>query len=572
MATLKSAEYQVVANNPKALFTLKLHRGESMLLLAMNWKNGKPPKDFVGFSIEYKEPGGDKFFSLKNRICFLGKDGKPQKTSSTLQAPIQKFRWVHFPRNAEMEGDFIYKVKPVFMNDNDELSYGESQEAAIQLARHTYKDKLNVSFTRGFISSQAFVDRYEPGGGIATLLPKKAAEGLDFKPTHSKATEALEWMGFEAREAILNLLDEAIADNKAQVKVVAYDLSQSEVVAKFKKLGKRLQIIIDDSAEHGHDDSGESVAAARLEKSGAVVKRQHMGQLQHNKTIVVNGPKIKAALCGSTNYTWRGLYVQANHAVVVYGAKAIKPFEDAFENYWNAGTPAQFGKSDSAVWQKLNITGVDAQVTFSPHNADNSVLDLVADDMKKNTTSSLFYSLAFLFQTPGAMQNTIMGLMKKPGIFVYGVSDKKVGGLDVQTPNGNVAPVFAAELSKNLPEPFKSEPTGGSGTRMHHKFVVIDYDKPSARVYLGSYNFSLTADGKNGENLVLIRDRKVAVAFMIEALRIFDHYHFRVAVKEAKKEHNILALKKPPRKKGETAWWDVYYKDKRRIKDREMFA
>ena len=55
-----------------------------------------------------------------------------------------------------------------------------------------------------------------------------------------------------------------------------------------------------------------------------------------------------------------------------------------------------------------------------------------------------------------------------------------------------------------MPEPFKSEPTGGTGTRMHHKFTVIDFDKPTARVYLGSYNFSTPADLKNGENLVVV--------------------------------------------------------------------
>lgn len=38
---------------------------------------------------------------------------------------------------------------------------------------------------------------------------------------------------------------------------------------------------------------------------------------------------------------------------------------------------------------------------------------------------------------------------------------------------------------------------------MHHKFPVVDFDKPTARVYLGSYNLSVPADTKNGENLLL---------------------------------------------------------------------
>ena len=50
-------------------------------------------------------------------------------------ALIQKFRWVHFPRNANLDGDFHYRVTPVFMNAQDELSYGLPQEAAIELRR-----------------------------------------------------------------------------------------------------------------------------------------------------------------------------------------------------------------------------------------------------------------------------------------------------------------------------------------------------------------------------------------------------------------------------------------------------
>jgi phosphatidylserine/phosphatidylglycerophosphate/cardiolipin synthase-like enzyme len=174
------------------------------------------------------------------------------------------------------------------------------------------------------------------------------------------------------------------------------------------------------------------------------------------------------------------------------------------------------------------------------------------------------------------MQDAVKKLAKKSSIFCYGISDKKVGplteGIDFQKPDGTVKVVFPSELAGNVPEPFKSEPTGGGGTRMHHKFLVIDFDKPSARVYLGSYNFSKTADGKNGENLLLIRDRRVAVSYMIEALRIFDHHHFRIAQREAKKKRDKLQLAKPPRKASEKPWWLEDYTDARKIKDRELFS
>ncbi len=570
-----AGEFQVSGKNTAALFTLKLHRGEGMTLVAMNWKDGKPPKDFVGFAIEYKEPNGDKFFALKNRLSFPGPAGKVNPNSlSTRLSPIQKFRWVHFPRNAELPGEFVYRVTPVFMNNADELSYGEAQEAAIELRRETYPGKLNVAFTRGFVSSQAFVDRYVSKGPISTLLPSKADEGLTFVPTHPDAKEALAWMGFEARQAILEVLDQAIADKKAQVRVVAYDLNEPDVVSRLEKLGTRLKVIIDDDGSHGEPNSGEAQAEKRLSASAgkANVKRQHMGKLQHNKTIVVDGPKTQAVVCGSTNYSWRGFFVQSNNAMVLSGSTAVKPFLAAFDNYWAHDDVAGFGKTASAKWNNLGLTGIDARAAFSPHAANNALLATIADDIGKKTTSNMFFSLAFLYQTPGPILDAIKKITENDKIFVYGISDRKVGGLDLQKPDGNVAPVFPAALTKNVPAPFNTEPTGGGGIRMHHKFVVIDFDKPTARVYLGSYNFSSPADIKNGENLLLIRDRRIAVAYVIEALRIFDHYHFRVAQQEAKKAGKELVLAKPTQSPGGKPWWAEDYTNARKIRDRELFA
>ena len=567
-----AGEFQVSGGNAAALFTLKVHRGDGMALLAMNWRRGKPPADFAGFAIEYKEPGGDRFFALKNRVAFSTKDGEvnPAKLS-TMLSPIQKFRWVHFPRNANMDGEFLYRVTPVFMNAQDELSYGDPQEVAIELRRETYPGQLNVTYTRGFVSSQAFVDTYEKIAPVKTLIPAKADEGLDFEPTHPKTEQALAWMGFEAREEILATLDEAIKD-KAQVRVVAYELNLPEMVERLEKIGTRLKIVIDDSANHKKPHTAESQAAARLVESAGEdnVKRQHMGQLQHNKTIVVDGPTVKKVVCGSTNFSWRGFYVQANNAVILQGAKPVEVFTAAFDDYWD--NESAFKTTDSAELTKLALTGIDARVAFSPHAASNALLKTIATDIRDNTTSSLFFSLAFLYQTPGLMLNAIKKVSDDDDIFVYGISDRAVGGLDILRPDGNVSPVFPAALAKNVPEPFKKEPTGGGGVRMHHKFVVIDFDKPSARVYLGSYNFSDTADTKNGENLVIIRDRRVAVSYTIEALRIFDHYHFRVVQQEAKKARKKLHLAKPPRQRGEKPWWDEDYTDARKIKDRELFA
>ncbi|MGI9022340.1 MAG: phospholipase D-like domain-containing protein [Acidimicrobiales bacterium] len=568
--------FQVRGTNAAALFTLRVHRGEGMALLAMNWKRGEPPDDFVGFAIEYREPGGEKFFPVRNRLSFPAVDGDDDAdVRSSLRSPIQKFRWVHFPFRADMPGAFTYRVTPVFMDDHDVLRAGEAQTIDIELRRETYPGKLNVTFTRGFVSSQAFVDRFEKNGEISTLLPDEAEDGLRFQPTHPDTEEALSWMGFEARGAVLEVLDQAIAHADAKVSVVAYDLSEPDVVGRLEQLGDRLRIIIDDSGEeHGGKHSGETQAAARLEASAGKdnVKRQHMGALQHNKTIVVSGTRLHKAICGSTNYSWRGFFVQNNNAVILSGKAATKPFLAAFEQYWETNSPSVFGTSPAAQWADLGLRGIDAKVAFSPHSSANALLNEVASDMEANTTSSLLYSLAFLAQTKGSVREAVTKLTERDDIFVFGMADKKVGGIDLQTPDGNRAPVNPARLGENAPEPFKSEPSGGSGIRLHHKFVVIDFDQPTGRVYLGSYNFSRPADRDNGENLLLIRDQRIAVAYMIEALRLFDHYQFRVKQSTAKKAGGSLGLRRPPRAAGEVPWWKKDYTEPTRIRDRLLFG
>ena len=565
--------FQVTGTNPAAPFTLKIHRGEGMCLLAMNWSHGsRPPNDFVGFAIQYREPGNSQLFELQNRLTFVGADPKDPKLKGTLRSPIQKFRWVHFPRNAHKDGLFDYVVTPIFMDAGGDLRHGEPQTASLQLASETYPGALNVTFTRGFVSSQAFVDHF--GNDLSGMLPPKNADGLSFTPTDRRRNEAYEWMGFEARKVILELLQAALDDATAEVRVVAYDLNLPDVLEPLKKLGKRLKIIIDngDTKQHGMG-SAENEAAKQLHDAGAEARRGSMANIQHNKFIAVTG-RTNKVVCGSTNFSWRGFFVQANNAVVLTGEEPVSHFMAAFDEYWRENAP-DFRKSPFADWKSVKIPGVNSLVTYSPHSdATRKMPEVIA--AIDNTTSSLFYSLAFLYETRDKRLAEAIGrVVDNRTRFVYGMSDHDVAGLDIRKPDGNLAIVSPGALAGDLPEPFKSEPTGGGGTRMHHKFVVIDFNRPEARVYLGSHNFSPTADGNNGENLLCIRDRRVATSYMIEALRLFDHYHFRASMEKAAKNGAVpsaITLRKPPRAAGERPWFDEYYRDPQKKRDRLLFA
>jgi len=165
----------------------------------------------------------------------------------------------------------------------------------------------------------------------------------------------------------------------------------------------------------------------------------------------------------------------------------------------------------------------------------------------EQTSSIRFsYSLAFLGQTKKGPIGPALGKqIKSTTVHTLGIADASVKagnlGVAVLSPDNKKRIVRSSALTGNVPAPFRTEPSGLSGkngnergTRMHHKFVVLDFDRADARVYFGSYSFSEPADVSNGENLLLVKDRTVATSYMIEAVRLYDHYRFRTVRENAK--------------------------------------
>ena len=116
-----------------------------------------------------------------------------------------------------------------------------------------------------------------------------------------------------------------------------------------------------------------------------------MGKLQHNKIIVVDGDKVQAVVCGSTNHSWRGFFVQNNNAIILRGKQAVKIFRAAFDAYWNnSDDVAGFGATGSAIWNDLKLKGIDAQIGFSPRSKKNAVLDAIAKDIGQHHFEPVF--------------------------------------------------------------------------------------------------------------------------------------------------------------------------------------
>ena len=160
--------------------------------------------------------------------------------------------------------------------------------------------------------------------------------------------------------------------------------------------------------------------------------------------------------------------------------------------------------------------------------------------------------------------------------FSYGVA-QRTGGLSVFKPDGSRGLVSFAYLAAEAPEPFAAEWSSYAGGNsrsnvLHHKFVVTDFNTPHAKVFTGSSNMAAGGEKDNGDHLILIEDGRVATSYAVEALRTFDHFHFRVAMREADVQQTELKLAKLP-VGGKHPWFrEVYVPGHVKERDRLLFS
>ena len=151
------------------------------------------------------------------------------------------------------------------------------------------------------------------------------------------------------------------------------------------KYGDRLRIVIDTSADHGDDDSDETIAANRLAQSAgkANVARHHFSKLQHNKVFIAKRKSGKdwkpfAVLTGSTNFSLSGLYIQANNTLVFDDEEVAGWYAEAFA----AGFPEPDGFRQAGIstkWRTMKRDATTYSICFSPHADPSLSMQRVAD-------------------------------------------------------------------------------------------------------------------------------------------------------------------------------------------------
>lgn len=551
-------------------FRVRAWRGAHMALLGFDVDAPEP--DFVGFTIEVKGPNDADFNPLNNRIAFSYPEGTAvtgARNFPSTAAPFQKFRWVHFPANP-VAGTYAYRVTKMHMPTDGVLQSGEVRNVTVPLGPFSVGSDLDIGFTRGFASSQAYFDRFKN----ANVMPAKAALGLGFDKA-SQPKGVYEWLGFEAAQMIFDLVRETLANSELSLDVLAYDLNEPDLVALFEQFGPRLRIVIDDSGDHGAG-SAETQAAIRLLASGATVKRMHFNNLQHHKVLIQrpqNGNPTKV-LFGSTNFSFRGLYIQSNNAALCCNGEVGALFLEVFEKAFSGGNGFS-GDALAKTWHDFPNASPPMEFCMSPHADPNLSLGRIGDAIR-DAQSSVFFSIAFLNQIlSGPVREQIDNLSGRP-VLSYGIINQTGKSLKIMKPDGTEGIVSFAFLAENAPVPFNEEWSGNNGNtgiNIHHKFVVTDFNTPNASVFTGSCNMAPSGERNNGDNLVCIRDSQIATAYAIEAILMFDHLHFRSKI-EGVANLAAITLQRPIAFSGAAAPWYArdYVADSQTARDRLLFS
>jgi phosphatidylserine/phosphatidylglycerophosphate/cardiolipin synthase-like enzyme len=557
-----SAPATRVTNNG---LTVSAYPGDGDVLLAFSLDpNLLKQNDLAGFAIQYTPPEGQPQWVL-NRLNFSTPvtNAAQHPWTSSQDAPIQKFHWVHFPPQV-VPGTFTYKVTARYCQGT-KLVDGPSAQVGVELMP-AKNGHFELGLTRGYISSQAYATQFKNA-------PVRPSKTLDYDT--SSYQPAYQWLGFHARKMVFDLLQECVNDKSTNVDLFAYDIDEPDIVKMLESLGPRLRAFLDNASLHTKAGALEITVHDRLVKSAGQnnVKQGHFQRFAHDKIIIQkrNGKATKV-LTGSANFSIRGLYVQANNVLQFNDPKVADQYEQVFQSVFN-GMSGYVKTPLAGKWFPFPNEGggvPNFEVSFAPHpNSKGSEpfsMVTVADALSAAKSSIMFAVMEL--GGGGATLAALNNLHLSGKVFSYGMT-QSLKGFTLYKPGQPGLLVPFTTLKAQVPPPFNQEFDGGPGQTIHDKFIVVDFNGPNPMVFTGSSNLADGGETQNGDNLLHISDPAVASVFAAEAVRLVDHYYFRAAVQAAGKAQPLQLSAC----RGATKWWQRDYDPTNmRNVQRELFA
>lgn len=273
-----------------------------------------------------------------------------------------------------------------------------------------------------------------------------------------------------------------------------YDLSSRSIVSALKdayKRGMDVRLVIE-------KDHIERDAIKELKDLGIEVISDNRSGLMHNKFAIIDG---EITWTGSYNLTHRGAYMNNNNAIEICSKDLATIYLNEFDEMHKYGI---FGnKKEYRPFSRLikrcnvKVKDIEIYVYFSP---EDNVERVILERLRTARTSIHFMAFSF---TSDRIGEEMIRLFKS-GIKVYGIIEK-VGA------NSRYSEYIKMKLEEI---PVKLDK---NRYRMHHKVIIIDEES----VITGSYNYTDGANKRNDENILIIKDKRIAIDYMKEFCRLY---------------------------------------------------
>lgn len=212
----------------------------------------------AGFAIKCTTPSRgpyhSKTYRLKNRPSLSKEITRTTETVTSTRehsnkAPFQLFHWTHYP--GSVPGEYVYTVYACYFRNGDIIDLGSKATIRLTLGFNRFSF-LDLGFTRGYVSSQSFQDRF---GNDPTIEPKHRRIIYDTAPY----LEKYRWLGSHAGKLVFEFLKESSENSSIDIDVFAYDFDEPDVIRALTSVGSRARVFQDNHRIHTNAGSIEPI-------------------------------------------------------------------------------------------------------------------------------------------------------------------------------------------------------------------------------------------------------------------------------------------------------------------------
>lgn len=504
--------------------TVKAYSGTTGILLAFDIDENLR-HDFLGFAI--RREGNNKIAWLQGILTFPNESITDYKPIDSNLAPFQKFRWSDY--TVYPDQDYTYEIFGMY-GSPDNMKTHVGPKVTIKTESLDNSDH-QIIFNRAAAASQAFSRKFPnvyPSDNPSIQSPEQSQQIL----------EARKWLSRGLKEKIESYFKSAL-DNTYRLEVAIYEFELHEFADLLQEAvdrGVAVKIIYHAKS---NDDQTEANRTYLRSLPKAIKVERVTSRIFHHKFAIISRKENgvwspKQVLTGSTNWTFNGVYQQANVVHVIREKEVAEVYHRLFVFLLSNPDESITRINETKKFNSAQPVDVNqsTRVFFSPRSGFDDLKAIVAEI--KNADSSLLLCSAF------DIHDTIIEAIKnptKPGFVQYGLQNKssEITGFHREFNASFVTPAYLKEgIEKRFRKENFARRQGEGSIYIHLKTIILDFTTSNPTVITGSHNFSKPASDGNDENLIIIKgNTQVADIYTLEMFRFYDHYRFRFNQKQA---------------------------------------